>query len=116
MASTAAAIRHQLVVQDGLAVSDDDLRGVEYVRRGFVRFGPGIRYGASPQGSGGPPSQPTYADLMTAADAQGVPRSFLASDEAFAFVKQLEERNLVVPIVGDFAGPKALRAKLGFLH
>jgi hypothetical protein len=38
------------------------------------------------------------------------PRSYLASEEAFAFLKTMESRNLIVPVVGDFGGPKALRA------
>jgi hypothetical protein len=44
-----------------------------------------------------------------ATDATGRQRGFLASDEAYAAVKDLEARNLVVPVVGDFAGPKAIR-------
>src|SRR5262249_61650686 len=34
----------------------------------------------------------------------------LASEESFAFLKNLESRNLLVPVVGNFAGPKAIRA------
>ena len=37
-------------------------------------------------------------------------RSYLASEENFKFMKSLQERNLIVPVVGNFAGPKALRA------
>src|SRR5262249_33564657 len=33
----------------------------------------------------------------------------------FAAVKALHKQNLIVPIVGDFAGPKALRAVGAFL-
>jgi hypothetical protein len=47
---------------------------------------------------------------MTAADAGGNSRSYLASEEAFAFVKDLHARNLIVPLVGDFSGPHTLRA------
>jgi hypothetical protein len=36
--------------------------------------------------------------------------SFLSSEERFAFLKEFETRNLLVPVVGNFAGPKALRA------
>ena len=32
------------------------------------------------------------------------------SEEKFRFLKDLEARNLVVPAVGNFSGPKALRA------
>ena len=52
---------------------------------------------------------------MTATDSESHTRSYLASDEAFAFVKALESRNLVVPVVGDFAGPRALRAVGAYL-
>jgi hypothetical protein len=45
---------------------------------------------------------------MTATDARGESRSFLASEEGFAFVKELQATNRIVPVVGDFAGPDAL--------
>jgi hypothetical protein len=47
---------------------------------------------------------------MRQTDGTGVQRGYLASEENFQFLKGMEERNLIVPIVGDFAGPKALRA------
>ena len=59
---------------------------------------------------------PTYADLMTATDQAGEARSFLASEDAFLFLKDLEARNLVVPVVGDFSGPKALRTVAAYLR
>ena len=37
-------------------------------------------------------------------------RSFLATDENFRIVKDLHQRNLIVPVQGDFGGPKTLRA------
>ena len=46
---------------------------------------------------------------MTATDGTGVQRSFLSSVEAFTVLKTLQANNLIVPVVGDFAGPKALR-------
>jgi hypothetical protein len=52
---------------------------------------------------------------MTATDGTGVAHSFLNSEESFQFVKQMESKNLVVPIVGDFAGSKAFRALGGYL-
>jgi hypothetical protein len=52
----------------------------------------------------------TYWDLVTQTDQAGEGLSFLGSEEKFRFVKDLESRNLVVPVVGNFSGPKALRA------
>ena len=47
---------------------------------------------------------------MTATDRGGFQHSYLATEEAFAYVKQFEGNNLLVPLMGDFAGPKALRS------
>ena len=47
---------------------------------------------------------------MVATDAAGMSRSYLANEENFQFMKTLEAKNLLVPVVGNFAGPKAIRA------
>ena len=47
---------------------------------------------------------------MRQADWDGVARGYLANESNFLFIKGLQEKNLIVPVVGDFAGPKALRA------
>jgi hypothetical protein len=47
---------------------------------------------------------------MTQSDEEGVHRSYLATEENFQFVQSLQEKNLIVPLVGDFGGPKAIRA------
>lgn len=131
---TAAAIRHQLVNIHGFAVLADDLRAVDEVHRAFYLLGGRLRYGAQapppfPPSTGRAPvapwgvpialngavNQPTLAELMTATDSHGVSRGFLASEEAFSVVKDLHVRNLIVPVVGDFAGPKAIRAVAAYL-
>jgi hypothetical protein len=92
-----------------LPLNDDDAAGIEYVYRSFYRFGPAITYTAS---SGGRPGVGgSYASIVASVDAaSGDERTFLANDQNFETVKALETRNLIVPVVGDFAGPKALRA------
>jgi hypothetical protein len=40
---------------------------------------------------------------MTAIDESGVPHSYLNTEDSFRWLKELEARNLVVPIAGDFA-------------
>ena len=52
---------------------------------------------------------PGYAGLMTMTDRSGRNWSFLASRENYDRVRAMHEKNLIVPLVGDFAGPKALR-------
>ena len=53
---------------------------------------------------------------MVATDGAGIARSYLASEDAFAIVKALQTKNLVVPVVGDFAGSKAVRAVGAYLR
>ena len=51
---------------------------------------------------------PTYRQLILERDREGRPSSFLADEEGFRFVKSLETRGLVVPVVGDLAGSHAM--------
>jgi hypothetical protein len=93
-----AAIEDRLLKVHGLPLPASDLAGVRTIYRLFHQSGYALR------------ASPTYADLMTATDEAGVNRSYLATEAAFARLKDLESRNLVVPVVGDFGGPKAIRA------
>ncbi len=102
------AIDDVLVTRHHFALSDGDVQGVEYVYHAFYNFGPRLNYSST--GGFGGRYQPSYADLMVATDEAGLNRSFLASDENFQFMKSLEAKNLLVPVVGNFAGPKAIRA------
>ena len=103
------AIQEHLTKKHGFPLSANDLDGIEYVYSNFVRFGPRINYGSSGRGGGGG-NNVTYADLMTATDDSGLPRSYLATEDNFNVLKSLETKNLLVPVVGNFAGPKAIRA------
>jgi hypothetical protein len=103
-----AAIRTHLTLTHKLPLTADDVRGIEGIYQAFYWHGPRIQYSSSM--GGGVSHFPTFTELMTASDGEGVARGFLASEEQFAFVKNLQSRNLIVPITGDFAGPKALRA------
>jgi hypothetical protein len=47
---------------------------------------------------------------MTATDGSDVRRSYLASENNYKTVREMQQKNLIVPIVGDFAGPKAIQA------
>src|SRR5947209_19516631 len=47
---------------------------------------------------------------MSETDGRGVHRSYLATDENYQTVRQLENDNAIVPVVGDFGGPKAIRS------
>ena len=96
-------------------LSGEEERGIEEIYGKFFHFGPGISY-ASTLGGGPidmyrllrkPPG--AYEMLMQARDRRGELRSFLSTEERFQIVRALQLKNLVVPVVGDFAGSKALR-------
>jgi hypothetical protein len=57
----------------------------------------------------GDSTNPPYAQLMAATDQAGKQQSYLATEENFKIVKELEQKNLIVPLVGDFNGDKALK-------
>src|SRR5262249_15647168 len=109
------AIETQLSGKHGFALSSEDLAGIQYVYHAFFTYGPAINYSSTEGVIGARSSRPTYADLMSATDSDGRAHSYLASEDAFAAVKSLQARNLIVPIVGDFAGPRALRAVGAYL-
>jgi hypothetical protein len=109
-----AAIDAYLTRTHLLPLGKSDLDGIEYVSRNFQRFGPDINYTSSINGRSG--AFGSYGTIQSLTDSSGAGRTYLASDEAFAFVKAMEAKNLVVPIVGDFAGSKALRALGGYLR
>jgi hypothetical protein len=55
-------------------------------------------------------SAPSYYALMTSTDGRGQNWACLANEENYRRVREMQQKNLIIPIVGDFAGPKAIKA------
>ncbi|MDQ6831075.1 MAG: hypothetical protein M3081_19610 [Gemmatimonadota bacterium] len=110
-----AMVTDQLVKRHGFALSADDLRAIEYVYTAFFIGGPELTYSFAAPGSGAPGMgmfgrrMPTFESLMIENDGQGEQRSYLASEANFRVLRDMETNNLLVPVVGDFAGDKAIR-------
>ena len=111
--ATARLVRDRLLTTHGLPLTPSDLAWIDYALDAFYAKGPAIHYGRV--GADESPG-PSYRALMTAGDIAGHGRSYLATEEGFAYVKQLHARNLIVPIVGDFAGPHALRGVAEYIR
>ena len=114
-AKNLAAVKEQLVGRHKFALTTDDLRTIEYVYTAFFTAGPDLTYSFTMPGRGASMMfygrrMPTYAELMMESDGLGGQRSYLASEENFHTLRELERNNLIVPLVGDFAGDKAIRA------
>jgi len=111
-----AAIQRHLTKTHAIPLSQDDLDGIARVYKTFYWYGPSMNYSASVALTAGGQGRGTnYRDLMVQTDATGQGFSYLGSEEKFAFLKQLERKNLVIPVVGNFSGPKALRAVGAYL-
>jgi hypothetical protein len=107
-----AAIKDWLTGHHQFKLQPGDLEGIEYVYSSFFAAGPSLSYNSARVQRG---RYPTYSELQRETDADGQPRGYLASEANFKTLKRFEERNLVVPLVGDFAGPKTIRAVGGYL-
>jgi hypothetical protein len=104
------AIRDVLTRKHNLPLTEDDLVGItDRVYWYFYWYGLQITYNSSSSGTGRG-NMTDYASLMIAQEPGGAFRSYLSTEEGYRFLKDLEERNLVVPVIGNFGGPKALRA------
>jgi len=107
------AVVDRLVRHHHFALPSEDRSGLESVYAAFAQSGLDIHY-STPRS---PTLRfPTYADLMRQTDAEGEPRGYLATEERFRVLKDLEEKNLIIPVVGDFAGSKALPAVSRYLR
>ena len=112
---TLAEVTGQLTKKHGFALHDDDLPGIDYVfKTAFFVGGPRLTYNMAGRGGrgggGGGGGGGTYWQMQTLDDGTGLNRGFLATEENWAAMKDFETRNLLVPVVGDFGGPKAIRA------
>lgn len=98
----------------GLALSDDDRATLARFHETFIREGLDLRF----ETFGRPPAwyYPTYRALLAERDRQGRQAGFLAREDDYRFLRSLQARGRVVPVVGDFAGPHALAAIGAYLR
>jgi hypothetical protein len=89
------------------SLTAEDERGIRTLYRTFSREGV-LNFISSFR-------SPGYATLMTLTDRTGKNWSYLATKDRYDRVRTMEMQNLVVPLVGDFAGPKAIRAVAQYL-
>lgn len=101
----------RLTKTHGFTFTQDESDKLKAVFDAFYYYGPSIATRGLSGGRGG-----DFADLTGSSnDRSGQPRSFLSSEENYQYIKSLHEKNLIVPVSGDFAGPKAIRAIAAYL-
>ena len=92
----------------GVPLAPAELETIAKARARFVQVGLDLKF----QARGQPLRDyyPTLRTLLREDDRAGHQLSFLASEPAFQFVRGLQARNLIVPVVGDVSGARAMRA------
>ena len=91
----------------GIPLSQDDHATIRRFHQTFVDAGLSLRFtsfGRPPR-----PYYPTFRQLVLETDFEGERASYLASAERYRVVRALHLANRIVPVVGDMAGPHAVR-------
>jgi hypothetical protein len=105
------AIRARLIKDHGFTLSDEDEVSLERVVRAFgignLTYDGPIPFRGTRTVTG---MMPTFEELMMETDREGKHRSFLATERNFRMIRELHRKNLIVPVVGNFSGPHALRS------
>jgi hypothetical protein len=111
-----ARVLDRLTKVHGFTLTAEEIGQLKWVFDAFYNDGPIITTSGLPGqgGRGGGSSAWDFATL-TGWSPDPQPRSFLSSEDNYRFVKSLHERNLVVPVSGDFGGPKAIRKVAEYL-
>ena len=110
--SAAAAETRRLINERiasyGVPLDSRDRAMIDRYRGEFIADGLDTRY--SSIGRNNRLDYPTFRQLMLATDRNGRAASYLAEEEPFQFVRSMEARDLIVPVVGNVAGDKAVKA------
>ena len=99
---------HAAIRKSGVPVSARDFATIDRFHAAFVQDGLSLQF----HSSGRPAREyyPTYRDLLLETDRKGRKLCYLASEDDFQFVRALEARDGVIPVVGDLSGPHAVAA------
>lgn len=94
--------------QTGLKLSPTDLATMQSIHQAFFDAGLSLKF--TSRNRAPRYYYPTYRDLLLEKDLTGRQGNYLAREDDFRYLKSLEERNLVIPVVGNLAGDQALKA------
>ena len=105
---------HRRLASFGVPLSQRDLETVDEIYRAFYTDCLEVRYTIRDRPNG--LFFPAYRDLLLEKDLEGNDRNFLANEANFQVIKTMHDRNLIIPVTGDFSGTKALKAIGEFLR
>jgi hypothetical protein len=110
-------VRSMIEKQFEVPLSARDLGRLQYVYSTFKREGLEISFRSGPRNRWGSYGRyPSLGDLILQQDLHGQLGNFLAKEDDYEFVRNLQMQNRIIPLVGDFAGSKALRGVADYLR
>jgi len=101
------------VTKYGVPLSDSDRVTLRRFHDEFVGAGLGIRF--TSLGRPTRPGYPTERDLYLSTDLEGHQASYLTSEERYRVLRDLEQHDRIIPVVGDLSGATAMKAIAGYL-
>lgn len=105
--TTKASIQSK-VKSYGVKLEPSELEAISRIHTAFFDDGLDLKF--TSKGRSARYYYPNYRDLMLEKDLTGKQANYLVNEGDFQFLKSLEERNLVIPVVGNLAGPSALKS------
>ena len=99
---------NERITSYAVPLDSHDRAMIDRYRSEFIADGLDTRY--SSIGRNNRMDYPTFRQLMLATDRTGRAASYLAEEEPFHFVRSMEARDLIVPVVGNVAGDRAIKA------
>ena len=96
------------VTSYGLPIGESDQLTVRRFHDAFIDAGLGLRFNTFNRRS--QPYYPTFRQLLLETDLTGKQANYLAREDDYRYLKSMQQRNLIVPVVGDLAGDHAVRA------
>lgn len=111
-----AAIRETIEADFRFPLSAEDRASLEYVYGSFRTYGFNTGFDVGGRRGRRYSRFPNLGDLLAMRDLDGDQESFLAGRKDYDFVRDMHRRNLIIPVVGDFSGKKALAAVGDYLR
>ncbi|MEP6766737.1 MAG: hypothetical protein ABJB66_20650 [Gemmatimonadaceae bacterium] len=107
-ANAARALVTAEVKKMGVTLTADDYKTILRFHNEFINAGLQLRFTTA----GRPPQwyYPTLKQLILEHDLEGKMASYLANEGDFQYLKSMQRRNMLIPVVGDLGGPHALAA------
>jgi hypothetical protein len=108
IAAATARASNDRIARFGVPLDAHDREMIDRYRAQFVAEGFDTRY--SSLGRNNRSEYPTFGRLIVESDREGRQISYLADESAFQYVRRMQASDRIIPVVGNVAGTKSLRA------